>query len=130
VRPKIWAEWFLQVGNTHAGALPRVPCRARSPLKQSTQLLYNTAAATTAPADRLTRKEKDDGSLKAAAMPSIASSDALHSATSAELTEAASFGSMACHQHTDPSVICRVDSRSCLVLLIMSIGIPEPADVF
>lgn len=82
----------------YAGLWSSVPCSAWSPLKHSTQLLYSTAAPRTAPAERLTRKVNEAGSLNAAAIPSIASSDALHSAISAELTDAASFGSTACKQ--------------------------------
>ncbi len=59
----------------------------------------NTAQApATAQADRLTSMPNFDGWLNAAAVPSMASSAQLHSAISAELTEATSCGFTACTQ--------------------------------
>lgn len=66
----------------------------------------STAAPATAPAERFTSRPKSCGSLATAAIPSIASSLMLQSATSAELTDAASLGSTACQP---TALSCSVD---------------------
>jgi hypothetical protein len=79
-----------------AQAVPRAPCSVCWPSQQKTHALKRQAAPSTAAAERLTRSEKEAGSLNAAAIPSMTNSLPLHSATSALDTDAASFGCTAC----------------------------------